>query len=235
MSDRQEVFLPGRKGGTLQHRFAGIRPEVESRNGDLSCFVRPIYAMFWSCNRAGRALQLDMGGGVPMRPWSVLSLFGLIALSMIPLPAEAATVMTMGEGSECGMPPVPFGTLPQIPGASGSALGCFISTAPIFRLDLTFSAPPDPGGVSCGGAFFALCSVTETAGITDVSFTGAPGIPGSTLFEVVLTGFTPGKVVTGTANAPAAPGVPEPATGPTILLTILAVAISMVWRRWWLA
>jgi hypothetical protein len=160
-----------------------------------------------------------------MRPLTGLSLFGLIALSIVSLPAEASTAMTMGEGSECMMPPVPFGTMPLIPAANGSALGCFISTAPIFQLDLTFSAPPDPGGVSCSSTLFAVCKVTETAGITDISLTGAPGIPVSTLFEVVLTGFTPGQTVTGTPN------VPEPPTGPVFLLTALAIAISTVCRR----
>ena len=158
-----------------------------------------------------------------MRPLSGLSLFGLIALSMVSLPAEANTAMTMGEGLECMIPPIPFGTVPlPIP---GSALGCFISTAPIFRLDLTFSAPPDPGGVSCSSTLFAVCNVTETAGITDISFTGPSGIPVSTLFEVKLTGFTPAQTVTGTPNAP------EPPTGLTVLLATLAIAISMVWRR----
>jgi hypothetical protein len=164
-----------------------------------------------------------------MRPLFGVSVLGMVALGMISQTANASTAMTMGEGSECMMPPIPFVAVPIIPGANGSALGCFISTFPIMRIDLTFFAPPDPGGLSCSSTLFSMCNVTETAGITDIAFSGSPGIPTSTLFEVLLTGFSPGQKITATPN------VPEPSTGTTALLATvviaLAIALSRVWRR----
>lgn len=156
-----------------------------------------------------------------MRLLSGLSMFGLFVLSLVSLPAKAsAVVMTMGDGAECGIPPTPFTVVPMIPGAGGSATGCFISIAPIFRLDFTFAAPPAPAGVTCSSTFFFACNATESAGITDISFTGPPGIPNAALFEVTLSGFTPGQTVTGFPN------VPEPSTAPPVLLAAVAIAIS---------
>jgi hypothetical protein len=110
----------------------------------------------------------------------------------------------------------------------GISSECFSTTTIAFQtLDFLFEAPPGPPLLTCASTFFGVCSINETAGMTDVHYEKGSdsGIPISTDFNVKLQGFTTGEQINAVANTP------EPEMTLPIGFLLLSAAAISVWRR----
>jgi len=163
-----------------------------------------------------------------------LFVFGLLLRFWLPAHASASTAAVMDSTGCAVSPPVlthfQFPVAPPTPGpASNISMQCFATTTTAFQtLDFFFAAPPVPSDfASCTSTFFAICSITEAGGITDVHFAQGTniGIPTDTVFNVELQGFTTGQLIDAVANAP------EPDLAWTVGLSLVAAGVVNVWRR----
>jgi hypothetical protein len=157
-----------------------------------------------------------------------LFVFGLLLRFWIPAQAASLEVVM-----DCpGTPPVGtsfvFLVAPPLPGTDISCQSFVTTTTAFQTLDFFFAAPPAPSDLTfCTSTFLAICSITETGGITDVHFAQGKdsGIPTDTEFAVALQGFTTGQQINALAN------VPEPDPAWTVGLSLVAAAVVNVWRR----
>jgi hypothetical protein len=144
--------------------------------------------------------------------------FALLLVSAIP--ARAATIIL---DDACGGTPQVGSTFSFVvpTPVSGTSNVCLTPTVPFVTLHVFFSAPPSASDTTCSSSIFVTCSISQTGGITDVSFRGGPGLQAGVDFHIALQGFTTGQTINGVAN------VPEPATFftalPVVLLAINAL------------
>jgi hypothetical protein len=111
---------------------------------------------------------------------------------------------------------------------SGTSSECQQASVQFRTLDLFFDAPPAAVDItSCTSNLFAVCTVSQSGGITDVHFAAGSlqGVAAGMDFNIKLEGFTTGQQINGAANAP------EPGVLGLVAFGILAAIFSLTIRE----